>query len=149
MPVPYDVGLLFRFLDGQAQKLARAPLRNVQATVKVIDHFAHVSLAQKYQNDTNRPIEALYFFPVPASAAVCDFSFVKGDGTTVVGMVKEKRVAQEDYDKALREGKTASLGEEQTKDGKWLYPLSCFLPLIYVWQSSELKLAILLSMNLL
>ncbi|KAF9070048.1 von Willebrand factor type A domain-containing protein, partial [Rhodocollybia butyracea] len=51
-----------------------------------------------------------------ADAAVCGFEMVRGDGTKVEGLVKEKQEAKRDYEKAISEGYTAGLGQQETGD---------------------------------
>ncbi|KAF9070050.1 hypothetical protein BDP27DRAFT_1324616 [Rhodocollybia butyracea] len=51
-----------------------------------------------------------------ADAAVCGFEMVRGDGTKVEGLVKEKQEAKQDYEKAISEGYTAGLGQQETGD---------------------------------
>ncbi|KAF9038989.1 VIT-domain-containing protein [Hymenopellis radicata] len=92
------------------------PLLQVSAIATVKELGAQVKLTQKFVNDARIPIEAVYSFPVPARAAVCQFIMVKQDGTRVQGLVQEKSEARETYDAALAKGKTASLATQQTPD---------------------------------
>jgi hypothetical protein len=93
------------------------PMDDATVDVKIVDQVAHISLSQNYTNSsTTTPVDASYVFPIPAKAAVCAFNFIRGDGTKVIGSVKEKEEAKTEYHTALRSGQTAALGEEQTKD---------------------------------
>ena len=95
------------------------PMDYANVYVQIIDQIAHVSLSQRYTNrSSTSPVDASYVFPVPAKAAVCAFNFVRGDGTKVSGVAKEKQEAKAEYQAAVKAGRTAALGEEQTKDGK-------------------------------
>jgi hypothetical protein len=93
------------------------PLQTVTVDVDIVGHVARVTLTQTYKNDYSAPIEASYVFPVPARAAICAFNFIHEDGVKVVGTVKTSGEAKAEYEAAVEEGKTAALGEEQTKDG--------------------------------
>jgi hypothetical protein len=112
------------YIIPQGQQVKCAPLQDVAVKVNIIGHVASVALAQRYKNDYPAAISGTYIFPVPARAAICGFSFVRGDGKKVLGAVKEKDEAKAEYDAAKAAGKTAALGEEQTKDGK-RYPHLC------------------------
>uniref|UniRef100_A0A673HWW5 von Willebrand factor A domain-containing protein 5A-like n=1 Tax=Sinocyclocheilus rhinocerous TaxID=307959 RepID=A0A673HWW5_9TELE len=52
----------------------RLPLKSISVEVLVQDHVATVSSALQYVNEEERPLEALFVFPLPADAAVCHFS---------------------------------------------------------------------------
>ncbi|KAF8905712.1 von Willebrand factor type A domain-containing protein [Mucidula mucida] len=92
------------------------PLLRVKATVTIKEINAQVKLTQTFGNDSPNPIEAIYSFPVPARAAVCGFTMIRQNGTRVVAVVQEKAEAQQTYDTAIAQGKTASLMAQQTPD---------------------------------
>ncbi|KAL0070448.1 von Willebrand factor A domain-containing protein 5A [Marasmius tenuissimus] len=93
-------------------------LDSCAVTVLIADVHASVQLSQKFRNpDTTNALEATYTFGLCADAAVCGFEMVREDGTKVEGVVKEKAEAKKEYDDAVKQGYTASLGSEETKDG--------------------------------
>jgi len=50
------------------------PLKSISVEVRVQDHVSTVSSTLLYVNEEERPLEALFVFPLPADAAVCHFS---------------------------------------------------------------------------
>lgn len=56
------------------------------------------------------PLEVEYLLPVEPSACVASFKAVFDDHE-IVGVVREKRQARKEYQKALKEGKMVALGE--------------------------------------
>lgn len=91
------------------------PLKSVALKVRVLDFVAQVTVEQEYVNVENRPIEALYLFPVEEEAAVIDFE-AKVDGRTITTQVKEKDEARKDYQEAITNNQTAFLLEETKPD---------------------------------
>uniref|UniRef100_A0A3P9I5S1 VIT domain-containing protein n=1 Tax=Oryzias latipes TaxID=8090 RepID=A0A3P9I5S1_ORYLA len=87
------------------------PLKSVEVELQVKDHVATVISTLNYQNKEDKPIEALFVFPLPGDAAVCHFSADIGQ-THIVAELKEKQQAREEYDDALSSGQQAFLLEE-------------------------------------
>uniref|UniRef100_A0A3B3I0N2 von Willebrand factor A domain containing 5A n=1 Tax=Oryzias latipes TaxID=8090 RepID=A0A3B3I0N2_ORYLA len=83
----------------------------VEVELQVKDHVATVISTLNYQNKEDKPIEALFVFPLPGDAAVCHFSADIGQ-THIVAELKEKQQAREEYDDALSSGQQAFLLEE-------------------------------------
>ena len=84
--------------------------------VSIVDVHASVFLSQKFENTLSSAVAATYTFTMAAGAAICGFEMIREDGTKVEGIVKEKAEAKQEYEEAIRQGFTAGLGEEQTKD---------------------------------
>ncbi|KAM9733627.1 von Willebrand factor A domain-containing protein 5A-like isoform 1-T1 [Menidia menidia] len=87
------------------------PLRSIEVELQVKDHVATVISTLIYDNKEDKPLEAVFVFPLPGDAAVCHFSAKLGK-THVVAEVKEKQQAREEYDDALSSGQQAFLLEE-------------------------------------
>ncbi|XP_076002890.1 von Willebrand factor A domain-containing protein 5A isoform X14 [Genypterus blacodes] len=87
------------------------PLKSIEVEVEVRDHVASVVSTLLYENKEDKPIEAVFVFPLPGDAAVCHFSAKIGQ-TQVVAEVREKQKAREEYDDALSSGQQAFLLEE-------------------------------------
>ncbi|KAM9853616.1 von Willebrand factor A domain-containing protein 5A-like isoform 2-T3 [Aulostomus maculatus] len=87
------------------------PLRSIEVQLDVRDHVGTVVSTLHYQNKEDKPIEALFVFPLPADAAVCHFSGTIG-ATQIVAELKDKQQAREEYDDALSSGRQAFLLEE-------------------------------------
>lgn len=106
------------------------PLQSVTAKIDIVDVLARVRLSQYFVNDQVLPwsvrnsgiedldLEAIYKFPVPPGAAVCEFEAVLNDGTTIVGIVKEKEEAKKEYDTAIASGKQAALAVHERTDSE-------------------------------
>ncbi|TDH15148.1 hypothetical protein EPR50_G00028080 [Perca flavescens] len=87
------------------------PLKSVEVELEVRDHVATVVSTLNYENKEDKPLEAVFVFPLPGDAAVCHFSAKIGQ-TEIVAEVKEKQKAHEEYDDALSSGREVFLLEE-------------------------------------
>lgn len=68
------------------------PLKSVEVEVEleVRDRVATVVSTLNYENKEDKPIEAVFVFPLPGDAAVCHFSATIGQ-KQIVAEVKEKQ----------------------------------------------------------
>ncbi|XP_069390568.1 von Willebrand factor A domain-containing protein 5A-like isoform X2 [Paralichthys olivaceus] len=87
------------------------PLKSIEVELEVRDHVATVVSTLSYENKEDKPLEAVFVFPLPGDAAVCHFSAQIGQ-TQIIAVVKEKQQAHEEYDDALSSGQQAFLLEE-------------------------------------
>ncbi|XP_036432413.1 von Willebrand factor A domain-containing protein 5A-like isoform X5 [Colossoma macropomum] len=87
------------------------PLKSIVVDLQVKGHVATVSSTLQYVNEEERPLEALFVFPMPAEAALCHFSAKIAD-KEIVAKVQEKEKAREEYDDAIASGDQAFLLEE-------------------------------------
>ncbi|XP_057185508.1 von Willebrand factor A domain-containing protein 5A-like isoform X12 [Triplophysa rosa] len=87
------------------------PLKSISVEVQVKGHVATVTSTLQYVNEEERPLEALFVFPLPADAAVCHFSAKIGEHE-IVAELKEKQTARDQYDDAVSSGQQAFLLEE-------------------------------------
>jgi len=94
---------------------ARVPLVGVVARAEIRDYACRLVLSQRFRNDEDRPIEAVYKFPLDEGSAVCAFE-VEIDGRRIVGRVEEREKAFETYDEALAAGHGAYLLDEERPD---------------------------------
>ncbi|KAL1247153.1 hypothetical protein QQF64_022529 [Cirrhinus molitorella] len=90
------------------------PLKSISVEVRVQDHVATVSSTLQYVNEEERPLEALFVFPLPADAAVCHFSAKIGE-QEIVAEVQERQKARDQYDDAVSSGQQAFLLEESAE----------------------------------
>jgi Ca-activated chloride channel family protein len=100
------------FVKGSEDDGARLPLRETSAVVNVAGIIAHVKVTQVYVNNGTTPIEAIYVFPGSTRAAVHGMRMTIGERVRVA-KIKERKVAKAEYTKAKKEGKSASLLEQQ------------------------------------
>ncbi|KAL1250948.1 hypothetical protein QQF64_018744 [Cirrhinus molitorella] len=68
------------------------PLKSISVEVRVQDHVATVSSTLQYVNEEERPLEALFVFPLPADAAVCHFSAKIGEQEIVAEVQERQKV---------------------------------------------------------
>ncbi|KIK62206.1 glycosyltransferase family 5 protein [Collybiopsis luxurians FD-317 M1] len=96
-------------------------LDSVYTEVVIVDVHASVLLSQRFTRPPIATLNAVYTFGLMADTAVCGFEMVRGDGMSVRGVIKNKTEAKEEYDKAVRDGFTAGLAKEETKDVFTIY----------------------------
>uniref|UniRef100_A0A3B4EWC9 VIT domain-containing protein n=1 Tax=Pundamilia nyererei TaxID=303518 RepID=A0A3B4EWC9_9CICH len=84
------------------------PLKSIEVELEVRDHVATVVSTLNYENKEDKPLEAVFVFPLPGDAAICHFSAQIGQ-TQIVAEVKEKQKARELYDDALSSGQQVCL----------------------------------------
>ncbi|XP_015672315.1 protein mono-ADP-ribosyltransferase PARP4 [Protobothrops mucrosquamatus] len=93
----------------------RIPLKDIQIKGRIIDFIAEVVVFQTYENETESPIEAKYVFPLDDTAAVCGFeAFIKGKH--IIGEVKEKEKAHQEYREAISRGDGAYMMDQDAPD---------------------------------
>ncbi|XP_067235565.1 von Willebrand factor A domain-containing protein 5A-like [Chanodichthys erythropterus] len=111
-----------------SKKNEPVPLKSISVEVRVQDHVATVSSTLQYVNEEERPLEALFVFPLPADAAVCHFSAKIGE-QEIVAEVQERETARDRYDDAVSSGQQAFLLEE-SKESPDVFRLSvgCLSP---------------------
>jgi Ca-activated chloride channel homolog len=88
------------------------PLEAIDVDATLSGLVARVVLTQTFGNRFDQPLEASYIFPLPDRAAVTEFRMEVGE-RVVEGVLKERGQARADYDSAVREGRRASIAEEE------------------------------------
>jgi Ca-activated chloride channel family protein len=88
------------------------PLLGIDVDAALTGLVARVALTQTFGNRFDRPLEATYIFPLPDRAAVTEFRMEVGE-RVVEGVLKERGQARAEYDSAVREGRRASIAEEE------------------------------------
>jgi len=87
------------------------PLKDTRVEIAVSGVIADVKVLQTYRNEGSRPINASYVFPASTRAAVYAMRMRIGD-RVVVAKIKEREAAKQEFETAKREGKSASLLEQ-------------------------------------
>lgn len=100
-----------RFGLVQKQNKSQIPLESIDIQVDVKGFTAHVVASMKYRNNEEKPIEAIYIFPLDEDAAVCGFQAII-DGRTIVAELQDEEEALDTYDDAVSSGQIAFLLEE-------------------------------------
>ncbi len=88
------------------------PLTGVKVSGDILGRSARIKVAQTFKNVEDKPIEAVYRFPLPESAAVSKFTARIGD-RTITGQIEDKERAFEIYDDALSQGHGAYLMDQE------------------------------------
>jgi len=88
------------------------PLRSTTADVNISGVVASVEISQVYENTGAFPIEAVYVFPMSTRAAVYDME-MRLDGRVIEAEIMRKGEAKATYTSAKKEGKRASLLEQE------------------------------------
>ena len=97
---------------GPADRIA---LRGVRILSRLSGMSQRTTVEQTYVNLEPGPIEAVYTFPLPESAAVCGFEVITGDHV-LTGQVEEADRAVERYEEAVGDGHAAYMVEENRPD---------------------------------
>ena len=93
------------------------PLKSLDISINIVHNVAQVFYTQQYYNDSTALLETEFFFPISPDACFDSFQ-ASFNNTTIVGVVKQKQQAQEEYKQALQTGRTAAYSEinEETGD---------------------------------
>ncbi|GEM_PF-568867 len=104
-PAPAHGGQLIT-TDGRA-----LPLKFTDLTITAKGGIARVTLKQVFFNPHTQPLLVTYKLPLPANGAVSGFGF-SFDGRKITGEVDKKKQARERFERAILQGKVASLLEQ-------------------------------------
>lgn len=97
-----------RLIDTEGREL---PLRAVSVSTEAGGGIARVVLTQRFANPSETALEVRYLLPLPSDGAVSGFAFTLG-GQRIEGEVTGKAQARERFERALVQGKTAALLEQ-------------------------------------
>ena len=96
------------------------PLRGVTAHGRLEGLLFELTVEQRYRNDTDRNLEAVFTFPLPVRAVLLGFDLEIGERKLTAHAVARQE-ASERYERAIDQGNTAALIEH---DGNGLYTVS-------------------------
>ena len=118
LPTASAIGLLIPNDDG----VRPFDVESHRATVTITNNAAVTTVQQVFRNHTERPMEAVFVFPIPDGGTVSDFSlWINGKKTA--GAVLEKHEARRVYESIVRRARDPGLVEYM--DGK-LFRASIF-----------------------
>ena len=100
------------YVAGGNPKRDRLPLKETRAEVGIAGTIAKVVVHQVFTNEGDKPIEAVYVFPASTRAAVHAMRMHIGV-RTVEARIAKRAEARAQYETAKREGKRASLLEQE------------------------------------
>ena len=88
------------------------PLKKTSVQVNIVGVIADITINQVYKNEGENALEAIYTFPASSNAAVYAMEMTIGE-RIIRAKIEEKQKARNDYEAAKKEGKRASLLEQQ------------------------------------
>jgi Ca-activated chloride channel family protein len=90
----------------------RAPVQATSVEMEIRGLLAEVVVVQTFTNPTDEWMEGVYAFPLPTDAAVHGMRLEIGD-RIIEGRFQERALARKTYETAVRQGKKASLVEQE------------------------------------
>lgn len=90
----------------------RFPLQRTELEATVADGVLHARVRQVYRNDGDLCIHTRYIFPLPHRAAISAMEMRIGD-RRVVGQIRQRDEAREEFERAREEGQSASLLDQE------------------------------------
>lgn len=100
------------FVKSDDPAVDRLPLKATSAEVAIAGVIADVRVRQVYKNEGKTPLEAVYIFPASTRAAVYGMKMTVGK-RTIEAKINKREEARREYEEALRQGRSASLLEQQ------------------------------------
>ena len=100
------------FIQDGDPSVDQFPLKETDVRVKISGVIADVVVSQVYGNEGTRPIHARYVFPASTRASVHGMKMTVGE-EVVTARIQERQEARKEFEKAKREGRSASLLEQQ------------------------------------
>jgi Ca-activated chloride channel family protein len=91
------------------------PLKSASINARAEGGIAATTLSQSYENPYAEALEVHYTLPLPADGAVTGYTIRLGK-RVIRGEVRRREEAREEYRKALFEGRTAALLEQERAD---------------------------------
>lgn len=99
-------------VEGADPNVEALPLESTKVDVQIVGVIAEVTVTQVYKNAGKKPIHAQYVFPASTRAAVHGMRMQVRD-QIIEAVIKEKQQAVQTFEAAKKEGKSASLLEQQ------------------------------------
>lgn len=100
-------------IDGQPPaKTLQLPLQHTDVKITVAGFVARATVTQQYSNPFDKPIEAVYTFPLPHKAAVDGMTMHVGN-RTIRGIIKKREEARQIYQQAKTAGRRTALLEQE------------------------------------
>ena len=106
----HQIGGLY-FESSQSEKL-EFPLKHTAVKAKINGNLSRVEVSQSFENSFDKPLEAVYVFPLPDEAAVDEME-IKIGSSIIKGNIKKREEAVAIYEQAKKQGRTAGLLEQE------------------------------------
>lgn len=107
---PQDLGEGSMQVAGGGQRIL--PLKRTEVKAEISGFVAEVLVTQVFGNPADKPIEAVYVFPLPENAAVNEMTLTVA-GRVIKGQIKKREEARQAYEQAKAQGKTAALLDQE------------------------------------
>lgn len=91
------------------------PVKSIKIDTKIEGQVATTHVEQIFRNDTSMTLEGTYFFPIPETASIVEFSIWE-NGKKLVGEVRTREEARRIYDEIVRSQRDPGLLEYAGKD---------------------------------
>ena len=91
------------------------PVKSIQLNTKIEGQVATTRVEQVFRNDTPYTLEGTYFFPIPETASIVEFSIWE-NGKKLTGEVRSREEARRIYDEIVRRQRDPGLLEYAGKD---------------------------------
>ncbi|MDO8621617.1 MAG: VIT domain-containing protein [bacterium] len=98
--------------DAPASSATPIPLEHLDFRVAVTGTWAEIELTQRFGNRLERPLEAVYVFPLPEESIVRG-AVVKIGDRTITAEIRERAKAQAEYAQARDAGHDAAMVEQE------------------------------------
>ncbi len=106
------LGGLLALKDKAEQPL---PLRETRVRARMVGPACRVQIEQRFANPLDRPVEAVYLFPLPAAAAVTEMRLLAGDAE-VRAECRPREEAEAVFEAAREAGHRAGLLERERSE---------------------------------
>jgi Ca-activated chloride channel homolog len=113
------------------------PLKSARIDARAEGGIAATRFTQTYSNPYQEALEVMYVLPLPASGAVTGYLIRLGE-RIIRGEVRRREEAKEEYRKAMLEGRTAALLEQDRSD-TFTQKLGCLPP----GETAEIEIEVL------
>ena len=100
------------FKNVRSGQYVPAPKLKTDVKIKITGMVAYARVVQEFENPGDEWLEGVYVFPLPEDAAVSHLTMDVGD-RVIEGVIKEREEAKKTYTAAKKEGKKASLLEQE------------------------------------
>ncbi|MBW4645694.1 MAG: after-VIT domain-containing protein [Goleter apudmare HA4340-LM2] len=100
------------YVQTPEQQQIAFPLKHTEVQATIAGNISRVEVTQSFENPFTTTLEAVYIFPLPDEAAVDDMLIRIGD-RTIQGSIKKRQEAQQIYEQAKQQGRTAGLLEQE------------------------------------
>ncbi len=99
-------------IGDDGRPLGNCPLKDTDVKADIAGFLARVTVTQEFENPFKDKIEAVYVFPLGATAAVDDMTMKVGD-RVIRGLIKPREEARRIYEQAKSAGHVASLLDQE------------------------------------